>query len=200
MTIQIQWHLVNVSSNTSGSRSKGKKDKDGWHHTFLRITPNVADLWVHDDDKDGRDPKQKEADEAWFFTMGAGPGSWFNSNSLVSDLNRETDRVPHKGKFINVKVPDKYKSEAEFIEKLLELDKNYKDNLDYDLFPELEPDGNFDIAGDGYNSNSYVSGLLLAAGATLPEGSVLPNSPGFEKPVPVQHFVPPKKKPVGAIQ
>ena len=79
--------------------------------------------------------------------------------------------------------------EDQFIDRLLTLDANYADDLDYDLFPEANPaNRSMFVADDGFNSNSYVSGLLEAAGVAPP---VLPvSTPGYDRPVPRASFAP----------
>ena len=70
-----------------------------------------------------------------------------------------------------------YDYENKLIDKAFELDSNYADNLDYDFFPSS--------ALDGYNSNSYISGLLRALGFNVEQP---PNTVGFQKPVPSDSF------------
>ncbi len=52
-------------------------------------------------------------------------------------------------------------SEGEFIERLFAADAAYQDDLDYDLFPGA-------FSGQGYNSKSYVEGLIKAAQGRSP--------------------------------
>jgi hypothetical protein len=65
------------------------------------------------------------------------------------------------------------------VNRLFRLDANYRDNLPYDLSPQA--------AEPGYNSNSYVAGLLATAGFENIETPDRP-TPGFDKPVPKQAF------------
>ena len=65
------------------------------------------------------------------------------------------------------------------IESLLQGDANYKDDAVYTFFPETQ---------GGYNSNSYVAGILQAAGLHRP---VFPLSmPGYVTPLPANYFQP----------
>ena len=65
-------------------------------------------------------------------------------------------------------------SDTEFIKKLISLARSYKNDSLYNPFP--------DILGVTYNSNSYASGLLKAAGAHVPK---LPGiRPGYDQPYP----------------
>jgi len=57
------------------------------------------------------------------------------------------------------------------------------DNADYDLFPFP---GGVTPLDNGWNSNSYTAGLLLAVGVD-PRGVRLPRNvsfPGWDKPIP----------------
>jgi len=68
---------------------------------------------------------------------------------------------------------------------LLTADKNYGDDVDYDLFPKTGDDvGRF---GDGYNSNSFISGILEFLDINLPE--MKSNVPGADKPLPDSYFI-----------
>jgi ABC-type Fe3+-hydroxamate transport system substrate-binding protein len=56
---------------------------------------------------------------------------------------------------------------------------SYRNNETYELFPRGD--------NDGYNSNSFIHGLLDAAGFTnIPDPAV--NTPGWSKPVPLEDF------------
>jgi hypothetical protein len=76
-----------------------------------------------------------------------------------------------------------------WITKLLQRQRNYRNDLDY-VCPPIFP------WEDGYNSNSYARGLLEAAGLPLP---FFPTSnlsfgperyPGWTKPIPKEKFQP----------
>ncbi len=112
-------------------------------------------------------------------TLGAGPENgtplrWLGD--LVSNVNREND-VQERTFYIGDLVPGQGDTEDALIGRIFDADANYRDNLDYDLFPESQ---------DGYNSNSYIMGLLGSLGV---EGVPLPNQenhpmPGTQTPVP----------------
>jgi hypothetical protein len=74
-------------------------------------------------------------------------------------------------------------SEDDFIERLFLLDSYYDDHLKYECIPD-DP--------DEFNSNSYTSGLLSAAGIAKPWFPQLVPSmfPGWNKPVPAEYFQP----------
>jgi len=113
----------------------------------------------------------------WIRTWGAG-GSLLLSGNLVSDANRSRD-IDFSIKTYASPNLVPVNQEAKYVETLNRLDSGYKDNLVYDLFPNLNN-------SDGYNSNSYVSGLLNAAKINVPEIDL--KLPGYRKPVPVENF------------
>jgi hypothetical protein len=66
-------------------------------------------------------------------------------------------------------------TDTTFINILIDATNRYKNNLRYHPFP--------DPFGFTYNSNSFVSGVIHAAGATPPD---LPGArPGYNRPIPV---------------
>jgi hypothetical protein len=92
----------------------------------------------------------------------------------VSNTNRTNDAKPHTGGVV-VAAGD---GEDAIIERLLNADAAYKDNLPYAFMP-----ANGERA---YNSNGYVAGILRAAG--LPSPNIPVAVPGFSNPVPVEAF------------
>jgi hypothetical protein len=77
---------------------------------------------------------------------------------LKSDLNRPTDS-PANNITLGIVLPPAGMSAEAYFDLLLAADAQYCDCFDYDLFPEALP-------GEGYNSNSYISGLINATGGT----------------------------------
>jgi hypothetical protein len=69
------------------------------------------------------------------------------------------------------------------IEHLLQLERNYRDNLEYWCWPESS-------AATDYNSNSWARGLLEAADLPLPAfpSQMQYRYPGWMTPVPRQYF------------
>jgi hypothetical protein len=107
-----------------------------------------------------------------FFTLGAGPSLF---GALRSDVNRPKDTA---GGQVSAVVDPGSQGEDAAIGKLLAADANYRDNLPY---------GSPNIPSD-YNSNSYASGILRAAGLTVP---VLPVPlPLYTNPIPSTYFAP----------
>jgi hypothetical protein len=146
----------------------------------------------------------------WIRTWGAGTDNWkeniLNGErfDLTSNNNRERDvNLLIKNYASPNLVPQS--QEGHYAQILNDLDLNYQDNLKYDLFPALN-------SSSGYNSNSYVAGLLIAADISppsIPDKKInyqwqsweyensnpisveykLPfQVPGYEKPVPLQYF------------
>jgi hypothetical protein len=70
------------------------------------------------------------------------------------------------------------------IARLFKLNNQYRDNLRYDIIPSIEEKGD----DQGYNSNSFVSGLLSAAGFEDWSNSTRRFTPGYDKPVPSKQF------------
>jgi hypothetical protein len=157
--IELQWHPVIKPA----------------FHTLIRVTPDDPapfknePLLTNLKDNQGR----------IYFTFGAGPE--LNNGSyqlLIKGINRSSDKEEHSGKYIVIEIPGDTEGETAFIRRLFALHNNYANNANYDMFPA--PDG------DGYNSNSYVAGLLKAAGVSPPQPNV--DAPGFSKPLPEVYF------------
>jgi len=127
----------------------------------------------------------KTKDGKAYATIGAGPE---DGGKLVSHLNRKTDLKRDKNTYSETIECPKNMTEDQFISSLLKSDRNYSDNLDYDLLPaESGGDQSWYLPDDSYNSNSYVSGLLNATGAKRPSAQPSKN-PGWYKPVPSSNF------------
>jgi hypothetical protein len=91
------------------------------------------------------------------------------------------DLGAHAAEIYKLDLPCKYSSENAAISALLEATGNYQTNrLPYTARPD---DGEAQ-----YNSNSFVSGLLLTTGFELP--SPMNNVIGFNNPVPAGYFQP----------
>lgn len=95
----------------------------------------------------------------------------------MAGFKRGTEKNPHQsGIEINYCLVD-YKNEDEFIDRLIELAEYYMDNLQYEINPSW---------GGGYNSNSFIHGLLNAAHGKYSRPPV--NVTGWEQPVPSEAF------------
>ena len=145
----------------------------GIYHASVHIVPENQDLYKNDSNFiPGPDGKI-------FATLGAGPSFLF-TGSLVSkpDRQRDIDISIKNLETLPLNIP--FGTEDLIISKLFRLDKNYNDDLPYQAFPTP--------LNNGYNSNSYVSGLLNTAGIDIPLLNLQINLPGFDKPVPASNF------------
>jgi hypothetical protein len=168
------------------------------NHLTIVHTPEEQALYANQDGY-----VQDKESKLWIRTWGAG-GSLGPVGELVSENNRPRDRdLSIKNYTSSNLVP--LSQEGYYVQLLNDLDKNYQDNLKYNLFPNPN-------SSSGYNSNSYVSGLLIAADIvfiSIPDKKInyqwqgweYDNSPstninytfpfqvpGYEKPVPSQYF------------
>ncbi len=140
----------------------------GFNHSKITVIPVNQSHWIND-------PRltNKTKDGRVYATIGAGP-----EGGLVGNINRarDVDRS-HNNYSASICSPEGM-AEDDLINLLFNTDAKYKDSLVYDMFPSSWQ--------EGYNSNSYVSGLIQATTGTLP--SQPPSTPGFKKPVPESSF------------
>lgn len=177
--VELQWHDVVPPT----------------HHTLLRITPTSQALYESD-------PRFQNFDD-WgrrYATLGAGPDpmsffGMFIDGELKSDYNRSGDVVRH-GPGLRIRPLDGM-TEDEFINILFKIDREYADDLPYSVIARdaqrwakaargiARVKANTTSPG-AFDSNSYVSGLLDAAGVGAPEVPVW--APGYDTPVPRRYF------------
>ena len=124
-----------------------------------------------------------DATGKYFATLGAGPNSAMH---LESAANRPRDvNVPSSIR-IKLNIPCQYSDEDAAIEKLFAMSEKYNGNkLWYTLLP-------FNVFGipSGFNSNSFISGLGVAAGFKMPlPGQTGANTPGYQNPVASWRFI-----------
>ena len=105
-------------------------------------------------------------------TISAGP----DDGLLVSETGRLSDR-PEKNFTIGTVSPPPGISAQQYIRTLRNTDAIYCDCVDYDLFPSI---------GDGYNSNSYIHGLIQSTGGSIPID--FGNYIGGNNPLPAGYF------------
>ena len=159
--VKLQWHEVSIAGIGSGK-----------NHSLLTIIPNEPSHF-NNAKRISSIGQLTNSQGQKYGTMGAGPnGSW----NLESNYNRSSDAAEHTGG-ITITPPNGM-SENDFVDNLMQLDANYQDNLEY----SFDPNGS-----DTFNSNSYVSGLLNAAGVDMTNIKV-PEGQGFDKPVPKEKF------------
>ncbi len=193
----------------------------GNYHTSIKIEPEDQEGWKNDP-KYGKvfnnyDPEKGK----YYATIGGGPdtfsvpdllkGKWLGNliggetySGELDGINRSRDinlnnKVWESQNIISIS------SENIVIEKLFEANRNYTNDLKYNLFPS--PTSN------NFNSNSYTTGILNSVGINPPElptsivnvqwhgweydsspainlQYVLPKypTPGYNKPVPSKYF------------
>ena len=166
LDISLQWHAV-----------QGKN-----LHTLIRITPENQAKYINDPRFHNKDALGNN-----YLTIGAGPIPIINGR-LVSNINRDSDILLHP-KDSTFELNNGCQNEDQLISDLLLYNANYMDNLDYDLFPANSQNAKWYLPDDGYNSNSYISGLLSKAGIKKPK---VTDTPGWDKPVPLKYFNPRK--------
>ncbi len=130
-------------------------------HTAIQYTPqNGQTEWISAGPDGGR--------------LQSGVGALDNSNKPIGQ--RPTD-APQKNIRLGRITPPQGMRAAEYWKRLKLLDSRYGDNVDYDLFPEIQ---------NSYNSNSYTRGLIEASGGT----STVPfdHLVGGASPLPPQNF------------
>lgn len=158
---EVTWHRV---SPTSAAR-----------HTALRFTPDQQGVV-----RNNAQFNNIDQDGNRYIVFSAGP-EW---NRLVSSVNRSSDLGPQEGS-VEIQIP-KGKTEFQYFNSVATADRAYNDNLDYDLYPAKDEDRSILWADDGYNSDSYVAGLLGATGVNPPQ--IDQYTPGYDKPVPEKCF------------
>jgi RHS repeat-associated protein len=126
--------------------------------------------------------------DEWPITLGGQPSFSISEGlNLISSFNNPGDAVTHATFIRDLAVPPG-ETECSFAGKLLAAARAYGNNLDYS-FPNISPvpgvtDGG--MSPGRYNSNSYVSGVIEAAGgdSTIPYGTSPVQVPGYGNPMP----------------
>jgi hypothetical protein len=151
----------------------------GFVHSKVVVVPDNQDKWKnHERFKDNKLP-----DGRHFATFGA-EGI---DGKVVSDVNRTRDvKFTENGAnsfdaiLEHPEVNSGAITEDQLIERMFEQEKNFQDGvLDYDVAPSALP-------GEGYNSNSWARGFLLAAGFRYT--GYVGSAPGYFHPIPAQYF------------
>lgn len=156
----------------------------GQDHLSILITPQDPSLY-HDNDGDehaDEDPLfVRRGDGAFALSLGAGSVG----GNLVSDFNRTKDIALHTAvERHTLSKPGGFDDTRAWVNALISRSAGYGDNLDYDILPEALP-------GVGFNSNSFIAGLLAATGTVIADPSTIFASghyPGFPTPVPTAEF------------
>jgi hypothetical protein len=213
-TITVKYNNISKTYNYSSSKDKKMEDTElnatfGWdnswipnghtHAVYTGVHHVAAGQYhssvlvfaapgssIFDKDKSGKyiNPYAErficyDGQKVKYLTLGAGD----TDGKLISDINRKRDLdMGRKVQVINMPIYDVNK-----INSLIANERHYHANttdINYDIFPsQYKTTGGY---GEGYNSNSFVAGLLTATGITrvTPTYSV----PGFSKPVPTNHY------------
>ena len=162
----------------------------GWYHLSIIVIPDNQQLYANES------RFTKNADGFWMMTLGAEPIKSplpSNTGCMVTRINYKADMDFTSGNaaIVEIPLPKKYKTEDEWIVDLYQGTFRFSIWLNYDLFPAK--------GTDGYNSNSFVSGLLLLTGCNKDDVRNLSGAfdhlsnfshvhPGVEKPVPAEHY------------
>jgi len=140
-----------------------------YSHASILIVPDNQDRYAND----GR--FRRHSNGTMFMTLGAAsqyPGGF---GPLISGHNRPSD-VANDNIIQDVVGLPCGVNEDDYIDSLISADNNYGDDLDYQLNPVT-----------GYNSNSYVSGIIEATGGVVPP-RLRGYFQGIDRPVPSIHF------------
>lgn len=157
------------------------------NHAKLTIVPQNQKLWASDPRFSNTLPNGDV-----YLTLGAGPSLGLFQGTLINGYNRPQDiklghNVSSQSIFGSFCPTSGY--EDDVIRNLLDTHSRFSNNLDYNFFPTRHPmnlDFNsFTNHTNSYNSNSYISGLLNAAGIRVASPQ---NVPGFNRPVPSKYF------------
>ena len=147
-------------------------------HASILIEPDNQAAWI------GRENFKINPDTGKaFVTLGAESGRV--SGDLRARRNRPSD--VNNPKIETVQLDLGNRSEDEVITALLAAEANYADDASYDPFPSR-----VDLFNEGYNSNSFVAGILYFVLVRPPD---LDSSvPGYDQPLPEFYFLPKKKE------
>jgi RHS repeat-associated protein len=185
-----------------------------FYHRAIILAPNNPQDFANDplfkqthySDLSGKpmlDSKRDPAMVGRVATLGGEPnGKNFNKNPIFGNLigvdNFSGDAPDQLEHWTLVKTP-KGMTDTEFIRRLIDAAHRYKNNKEYWPVP---------VQGDeSYNSNSYVSGIIIAAGGEPPvvDADVkwgphatfrLPTiAPGYDKPLPIPPNTPTPVRP-----
>jgi RHS repeat-associated protein len=152
---------------------------NGWLGYFTYPASYHTALYLDPDDK-------CKCPGNWPITVGGQP----RDGKLVTSVNLPGD-APSNASFQQVVPTPPGMSDCQFIMSIIAAALAYNNDTNYSLppFGALYPGlWNGQLAPGTYNSNSWVSGVLGAAGATPPALPLSPNvgvTPGYENPLPI---------------
>ncbi len=156
----------------------------GQYHTSIHIVAQPKSKFYKHKyfEKSTKDQKYSGSGKTVkYATIGAGPKGF--PPKLVSSRNRPEDvKLNNKAEMIFVK---SY-TDTTMVNRLFMLERNYRTKSKKVNYA-LQPVRNGPVEGPGYNSNSFVSGLLIAAGIHIPRAPKK-SVPGFSVPMARYHF------------
>lgn len=158
----------------------------GFDHLSVLITPQDPSLY-HDNDSDDHADEDplfvRRGDGSFALSLGAGPEPLVGGD-LVARFNRPNDIELHTAaQRHTLSTPSGFADSRAWVNALISRSAGYGDNLDYSYFPEG--------IDEGFNSNSFVAGLLAATGTVVADPSTIfvdGDYPGFPTPVPTAAF------------
>jgi RHS repeat-associated protein len=103
---------------------------------------------------------------------GQSPATFFGESTLIYTPNWKSDQIQNLI-LQRISTPDGM-TDTQFISSLINAAAAYHNDAQYNLLP---------IEEGGYNSNSFTSGIINAAGGTPP--SINFGAPGYAKPLPI---------------
>lgn len=150
----------------------------GRDHAYLMVIVDDHPAFEDDPRFDNQLPDGRR-----YATLGAGPRNMMPLFSeLVSGVNRKADLCPILIDTFDLEIQHPgveagLATERAVVEALFTTDARYGDSVSYDIVP-------FDWS-DGFNSNSFVAGLLEVTGWEVERPGRVP---GWEKPLPAEAF------------
>lgn len=185
--IETENNAVYVSGHLAGGRA-GKQTSPQSNHLSLVLIPD------NPEDFKGQKGWQSWDDERVVSMIGGQPRLGNNLLNLVSIPNNPDDGLGDSTYVQRVPTPAG-QTDTQFISNLRAADQSYNNNLGYS-FPTVKPTifsplglstpSGFMLPSD-YNSNSYVAGIIKAAGGTPPSihtGGDF-QVPGYSNPIPL---------------
>jgi RHS repeat-associated protein len=140
-------------------------------HTVIYLVPDIP--------SDFREKDLFKSTYGTFASLSAlpnGPKRPGLFGALEKHENNPGDSLCHANNITLVPTPAGM-TDSQFIEKLISVSKRYNDNYSYDPVPLLASTLGV------YNSNSFTSGVIIAAGGVPPELPLL--TPGYQEPIPI---------------
>ena len=124
-----------------------------------------------------------------YFTIGATASEWNFTGRVVAGFNRTNDaNLTMASKTYKRVKPIKVRTMNRFIRRTDAYIKRHRSAPRYVLFPQKSSDPRSNSHLTGYNSNSYITGLLRATGFRRRGRKPAGKHPGWEKPIPKSYY------------